>query len=78
MRNNAYKIHVSRNTFILLILCNSISRFEALGPIGSKGNSKCEILLATVFSLKQKASQILPATTEQIKYFPFKKTAFKL
>ena len=37
-----------------------------LAPLGPKVNSKFEILLVKVFSLKQKIKQILPATIEKI------------
>ena len=36
-----------------------------------KGNTKCEILLEKVFSLKQKTNQILLATVENIKFCLF-------
>ena len=39
-------------------------------------DGKFEILLVKIFSLKQKINQILPATTEKIKMFLFKKSVF--
>ena len=48
-----------------------ISRFTA--PLAPKVNSKFEILLIKIFSLKQKnQNQILPATIEKIKFLLFK------
>ena len=41
-----------------------------------KENSKFEILIAKIFSLKQKANQILSATLEKIKFCLFKKTVY--
>ena len=43
----------------------------ALAPLALKGNSRFEILLANIFSLKQKTNQILPATPEKIKFCLF-------
>ena len=40
-----------------------------------KGNSKFEILLAKIFSLK-KQNQILPVTIEKIKFLLFSKTVY--
>ena len=39
-----------------------------------KCNSKFEILIVKIFSLKQKTNQILPTTTGKIKFSLFKKT----
>ena len=52
-----------------------ISRFTVLGPSVIKGNNNFEILLIKTFSLKQKSNQILPASTEKIKFCLVKKTA---
>ena len=41
-----------------------------------KENGKFEILIAKIFSLKQKANQILSATLEKIKFCLFKKTVY--
>ena len=38
-------------------------------PLAFKGNSKVEILLVKIFSLKQKLNQILPSTIEKAKIF---------
>ena len=48
---------------------------QHLAHSAPKGDSEYEILLVKVFSLKQKTNQILPATTEKIKFCLFKKTA---
>ena len=40
-----------------------------------KSNSKFEILLVKIFSLKQKANQILPVTVGKIKFCLFNSTA---
>ena len=45
----------------------------APGPSGCKDNSKFEILLAKIFSIRQKANQILSATLRKIKFVSSKK-----
>ena len=40
-----------------------------------KGNSKFEILLVKIFSLKQKPNKAVKATIEKIKFYVSKKTA---
>ena len=45
-------------------------------PFSSIGNTKSEILLVKIFSIKQKKNQILPATIEKIKFLLFKKTVY--
>ena len=45
-------------------------------PSAHKVNSKFEILLVKIFSLKKKKNQILPATIEKIKCCLFKKTVY--
>ena len=49
-----------------------ISRFTGSGPSVHKGNSKFEILLVKITSLKQEANQIVPTSTEKFKYCLFK------
>ena len=39
-----------------------------LDPLALKANSKFEILLAKIFGLKQKTTQILPAALGKIKF----------
>ena len=41
-----------------------------------KDNNKFEIVTVKIFSLKQKANQILSATIEKIKFFLFRKTVY--
>ena len=41
-----------------------------------QGKSKFETLIVKIFSLKQKANQILSAAIEKIKFFLFKKTVY--
>ena len=49
---------------------------QPLAHSDMKGNSKFEILLVKIFSLKQKkTNQLLPATKEKIKFRLFKNTA---
>ena len=50
--------------------------YQDSGPPALKGNGKLKILLVKIFSLKQKTSQILPATLEKIKFCLFKKTVW--
>ena len=50
--------------------------YQDLRPPALQGNSKFEILLVKIFCLKQKTSQILPATIEKIKFCFFKKTVY--
>ena len=44
-------------------------------PSVPKGNRRFEVVLVKEFSLKHKANQILPATTEKIEFCLFKKIA---
>ena len=44
-------------------------------PSVHKDNSKLEILLAKIFSLRQKANQMLSAALGKFKFFLLKKTA---
>ena len=45
-------------------------------PSVPKGNSKFEIVLVKILSLKRKTNQIFPATLEKIKFCLFKKTVY--
>ena len=54
----------------------SILRFMPPAPSAPKSNSKFEILLIKMFSLKQEINQILLATIEKIKFCLLKKTDY--
>ena len=53
-----------------------ISRFTPPTNSPSKGNSKFEILIVKMFSLKQKTNQMLSETIEKINVLLFKKTIY--
>ena len=55
-------------------ICIKHIKIQGRRPSAPKGNSTFEVLLVKIFSLKQKTNQILPATTEKIKFCLFKKT----
>ena len=63
------------NSYNLRYFNQHISIHGARSPPSSapKGNSRFEILLVKIFSLKQKSWQILPATIGKIKFCLFKK-----
>ena len=84
MSQGFYRFRFLFSIFILFHFLNSynlrsfnwhIRIHVARSPPSSapKGNSRFEILLVKIFSLKQKSRQILPATIEKIKFCLFKK-----
>ena len=50
-----------------------ISRFGVPQPLLPKGNSKLEILLKEIFSVKQERNQILSAILEKLNFFSSRK-----
>ena len=73
----ASNTHLSANGESLGLYVRYINTHSSQPPFTSafKGNSNFEILLVKIFSVKQKANQILPAAMRKIKFFLFKRTA---
>ena len=73
---SVFHIFLTYYLFIYYSLCESLIKPDEATKSGKSTATTPNLLIAKIFSLKQKTNQILSAALEKIKYGLFKKTVY--